>query len=47
MKQLNKRFEKEQIKELLDKYEKRGVKSKIIYEMLWIERAQFFRLLRR
>jgi hypothetical protein len=43
MKQLYKRYEKEQIKELLEKYEKSGVKSKIIYEMLRIERAQFFR----
>lgn len=47
MKQLHKRFSKEQVKELLDKYENNDVKSKIICAMLNIERAQFFRLLKR
>ncbi|MDR2399797.1 MAG: hypothetical protein LBD61_05155 [Endomicrobium sp.] len=47
MKQLHKRFEKEQIKELLGKYENSVLKGEIICAMLGIERAQFFRLLKR
>jgi hypothetical protein len=46
MKQIHKRYDSQQVKELLSKYEKRGVEPKSVEEMLSIGKAQFFRLLK-
>ena len=47
MKQLHKKFTDKQVKELFKKYEESDIKSEVMSEMLGIERAQFFRLLKR
>jgi hypothetical protein len=47
MKQLHKKFTDEQVKEIFKKYEESDVKSDIVCTMLAIERAQFFRLLKK
>jgi hypothetical protein len=46
MKQLRKRFEEAQVKELLGKYDDKVMKSEVICNVLGIARAQFFRLLK-
>jgi len=45
MKQLHKRFSKEQVSELLNKYETGAIGHTAIEELLSISRAQFFRIL--
>ena len=47
MKQLHKKFTDKQVKELFKKYEESDIKSEVMSAMLGIERAQFFRLLKR
>jgi len=47
MKQLHKKFTDAQVKELFKKYEESDIKAELISKMLGIERAQFFRLLKR
>jgi hypothetical protein len=51
MKQLRKRFNKEQVKKLFKKYKNNAVKSELIYDIVicdtvGVARAQFFRLLK-
>jgi hypothetical protein len=46
MKQLHKRFETEQVKELLNKYEQGNIKREALEEVLGISKAHFFRLLK-
>lgn len=47
MKHLHKSLNDSQVKEILEKYEKDEVNRKILEELLGIEKAQFFRLLKR
>jgi hypothetical protein len=46
MKQLHKRFETKQVKELLSKYERGNVEREILEDILGIGKAHFFRLLK-
>ena len=46
MKQLHKRFETKQVKELLGKYESGNVEREVLEEILGIGKAHFFRLLK-
>jgi hypothetical protein len=46
MKQIHKRFDSHQVKELLSKYEQGVIERKSVEEMLCIGKAQFFRLLK-
>jgi endonuclease/exonuclease/phosphatase (EEP) superfamily protein YafD len=47
MKQIHKRFNNEQVKKILSKYEQGKVERQFIEEMLSIKKAQFFRLIRK
>jgi len=47
MKQLHKKFTDQQVKDIFKKYEESNIKAEDISKMLGIERAQFFRLLKR
>jgi len=47
MKQIHKRFSSEQVKELLERYEKRAISRKAIEEVLGIKKVRLFRILKR